>query len=202
MTRDEVVKGLERLLNGEMETAWAADPFVRAAIALLTPPTTDEIGAAREWAIGLQQLCVAANSGEVPTIHEIATWFMQGAQLQAETMIRALDSLAREPATEATLHRKNCRIAELEAERAEWIATVDDTTARLESEVIHVEAERDRAMDEVAVLEARLARVREVRMSLINPADINEDEYFVRVRVGNALDAALSADAEPTKERG
>jgi hypothetical protein len=141
VTRDEVVKGLENVLSSKNPQHFHADAL-RAAIALLTPPTTAEIEAARTWADGItveQQPGMAV----VTTPHLSATII--------PVLRRALDALAREselqelvrvtcpPADENTVLRAlkvgmKLRIVALEARVAElegMLEVVDKETGAI-----------------------------------------------------------------------
>lgn len=83
MTRDEAVKGLERVLSGLGGVFHGPDcAAVRAAIALLTPPSDALVNAAKAF-VGL--------TVDVVEMREI--------------LLRALDALAREPGLETDLER-------------------------------------------------------------------------------------------------
>jgi hypothetical protein len=112
MTRDEVVKGLEQMLL-EPSLLLRDRDALRAAIALLQPPPTAEIEAARH------------------DIHNCS--FAE----HLDMIYTALAALAREPGTEACLHRKNVRIAVLEAQIAEW----NEARAEKDAEIEHLTGE-------------------------------------------------------------
>jgi len=123
MTRDEVVKGL-------LDIAVPLDEFrawergvIEAAIAYMTPPPTAEIEAARQ------------------DIHNCS--FAE----HLDMIYAALAALAREPGTEACLHRKNVRIAVLEAQITEWNETRSEKDAEIEhltGEVAHLLERQER----------------------------------------------------------
>jgi hypothetical protein len=114
MTRAEVVKGLSEVIVEEQAHVDQCHDHrgrharrasaIRAAISLLTPPTTEEIEAARKWAARHPDTYYHTSDGQAVSLGRVFN--------------RALDALACEPATEAVLHRKNCRIASLEARLA------------------------------------------------------------------------------------
>jgi len=106
MTRDEVIKTFEQWLEDGCGIHQPLDvrqeDALREAIALLTPPTTThDIKLARDIAEIL-----------------LANGYSSCDPEQAETLIKATYALAREPATNAILHRKNVRIAALESQLA------------------------------------------------------------------------------------
>jgi hypothetical protein len=144
MTRDEVVKGLEGMFLGVRDEfhTWEAG-VLRAAIAILTPPTTAEIEAARSGVI-------TSNA-------------------RAATLNRALDALAREPAREAICAAtETCMLYEMQRTNEEMRAN-NEKSARISS----MEAEMKRASDnyhalevEAATLMAREKRVRAVSSTM------------------------------------
>jgi hypothetical protein len=131
MIRDEMITGLEQalaLLGGpcEEQEGYEASESVRAAIALLTPPTTPEIKAALEWLDGLHERPKHGND--------------------KLTVYYALDALAMEPATEAVLHRKYVRIAVLE----DQVRCLNDNVTQFCVEVETLKARLARVREVVA----------------------------------------------------
>lgn len=100
MTRAEVVKGLTMTLAlvrqeraGLQQTM---DEALRAAIALLTAPTTEEIEAAREW---LEETRLEHHGSDLHPADDCYTC------RQERTLRRGLDALAREPGMEVEVER-------------------------------------------------------------------------------------------------
>ena len=131
MKREDVVKGLQMTLGlvrqeraGIQQTMEAA---LREAIALLATPQGAEVEAARDYVRGIFMLAKtdAALVGLAENDPGLAVEHEKAAHMIASVLDRALDALAREPATEAVLHRKNIHIATLEA-RLDRVASLRD----------------------------------------------------------------------------
>ena len=97
MTRDEMIQCLEAVSNAGIVGKY--HDALRAAIALLQPPTTAEIEAAREAIRGLR------------------THMLGDCDRECATLDRALDALAREPGLEKSIEDSTAWIGKVLAER-------------------------------------------------------------------------------------
>lgn len=121
VTRDEVVKGLTTMLGVSCVTC-AEENVVRAAIALLEPPTTEEIEAALDWLVN--------GPLDSPVGREVEV-----------VLRRALAALAREPWLEAHVEKvegQRDRLNDLSIKRMHEIAALEAKLARVREAAEHM----------------------------------------------------------------